>query len=341
MDQRRQIQDFLASRRARITPQQAGLSVPQHGRRVPGLRREEVATLAGLSVDYYNRLERGRITAASDSVLNAIARALRLDDVEREHLFHLARAGQLTARPPPRRTAASVDPGVQAVLDALVGVPAHVRNPVLDVVATNHPDRALYAPMFADARRPANFARFTFLDPAARDFWVDWSKVADDQVGHLQAAAGVDPHDRALTELVGELSTCSEEFRVIWARRDVRAQARGVKRIQHPVVGRLDLRFENMQLPAERGLTFVVYTPEPDTPARDNLALLAAWAATPEQDADRQAGPSPTASQVLTGDDGPARPSRHAPARRPPARPLSTRRAHRPLLLGDGRMTPT
>jgi hypothetical protein len=142
------------------------------------------------------------------------------------------------------------------VLDALVGVPAHVRNPVLDVVATNDLDRALYAPMYTDPRRPANFARFTFLDPAARDFWVDWPKVADDMVGHLQAAAGVDPHDRALTELVGELSTCSEEFRVLWARRDVRAQARGVKRVHHPVVGRLDLRFENMQLPAEQGLTF-------------------------------------------------------------------------------------
>jgi transcriptional regulator with XRE-family HTH domain len=306
MDQRRQIQDFLASRRARITPQQAGLSVPQHGRRVPGLRREEVATLAGLSVDYYNRLERGRITAASDSVLNAIARALQLDPVETEHLFHLARSGQGAPRRRSRRTSASVAPGVQAVLDALVGVPAHVRNPVLDVVATNDLDRALYAPMYTDPRRPANFARFTFLDPAARDFWTDWSRVADDMVGHLQVAAGVDPHDRALTELVGELSTCSDEFRVLWARRDVRAHARGTKLIHHPVVGRLDLRFENMQLPAEDGLTFVVYTPEPDTPARDNLALLAAWAATPEQDT---AGPGRQASatqQAATGDDSTA-----------------------------------
>jgi hypothetical protein len=257
-------------------------------------------------VDYYNRLERGRITAASDSVLNAIARALRLDPVETEHLFHLARSGQGAPRRRSRRTAASVTPGVQAVLDALVGVPAHVRNPVLDVVATNDLDRALYAPMYTDPRRPANFARFTFLDPAARDFWTDWSRVADDMVGHLQVAAGVDPHDRALTELVGELSTCSDEFRVLWARRDVRAHARGTKRIHHPVVGRLDLRFENMQLPAEDGLTFVVYTPEPDTPARDNLALLAAWAATPEQDT---AGPGRQASatqQAATGDDSTA-----------------------------------
>jgi transcriptional regulator with XRE-family HTH domain len=307
MDQRQQIQDFLASRRARITPQQAGLSVPQHGRRVPGLRREEVATLAGLSVDYYNRLERGRITAASDSVLNAIARALQLDDVERDHLFHLARAGQPASGPRPRRTSvAAVAPAVQAVLDALVGAPALVRSPVLDVVAANHLGRALYAPVLQDPQRPANFLRFTFLDPRAREFWIDWPKVAGDMVGHLQAAAGLDPHDRRLTELVGELSTRSEEFRVIWARRDVRAHPRGIKRIQHPVVGRLDLRYEVMQLPAEHGLTFVAYTAEPDTPAHDNLSLLATWAATPEQVTDLHPQPSTTAPQSGAGDDRPA-----------------------------------
>jgi hypothetical protein len=161
-------------------------------------------------------------------------------------------------------------PGVQAVLDALVGAPALVRSPLLDVVAANHLGRAMYAPMFRDPRRPANFVRFTFLEPEARDFWLDWATVADDMVGHLQAAAGHDPHDRALTELVGELSTCSDEFRVLWARRDVRAHPRGVKRIQHPVVGRLDLRLEVMRLSAEQVLNLVVYTAETDTPARDN-----------------------------------------------------------------------
>jgi hypothetical protein len=178
---------------------------------------------AGLSVDYYNRLERGNLAAASDTVLNAIARALQLDETEREHLYHLDAAAQPATRARPRRTATSVAPGVQAVLDAMVGAPALVRSPVLDLIAANHLGRALYAPMLEDRRRPANFARFTFRDPRAREFWSDWSRVAEDAVAYLQVAAGIDPHDRALTELVGELSTCCEEFRVRWARRDVRA----------------------------------------------------------------------------------------------------------------------
>jgi transcriptional regulator with XRE-family HTH domain len=306
MDQRRQIQDFLSSRRARITPQQAGLMVPQHGRRVPGLRREEVATLAGLSVDYYNRLERGNLAAASDSVLNAIARALQLDETEREHLYHLAAAAQPATRARPRRTATSVAPGIQAVLDAMVGAPALVRSPVLDLLATNHLGRALYAPMLEDRRRPANFARFTFRDPRAREFWSDWSKVAEDAVAYLQVAAGIDPHDRALTELVGELSTCCEEFRVRWARRDVRAHTRGAKTFQHPVVGRLDLAFEVMQLPAEPGLTLIAYTAQPGTPAHDSLALLNAWAATPQQDAGVPDQSPAAAQRPRTGDNGTA-----------------------------------
>jgi transcriptional regulator with XRE-family HTH domain len=304
MDQRRQIQDFLSSRRARITPQQAGLMVPQHGRRVPGLRREEVATLAGLSVDYYNRLERGNLGAASDSVLSAIARALQLDDVERDHLFHLAQAAQPSSKAKARRTATAVAPAVQAVLDAMAGVPALVRSPVLDVIATNHLARALYAPMLEERRRPANFARFTFLDPRARDFWSDWPKVAEDMVAHLQAAAGLDPHNRALTELVGELSTCCEQFRTMWARRDVRSHSRGMKAFQHPVVGRLDLAFEVMQLSAEPGLTFVAYTAQAGTPSHDNLALLNAWAATADQDAAAPVQPSALAQRPGPGDTG-------------------------------------
>ncbi|MFE2425104.1 helix-turn-helix transcriptional regulator [Streptomyces hokutonensis] len=303
MDQRSHIREFLSSRRARITPQQAGLSVPLRGRRVPGLRREEVATLAGLSVEYYTRLERGKLAVASDSVLNAIAGALQLDDVEREHLFDLARADQPAARPRTRRAgASSVDSGVQAVLDALVGVPAMVRSPLLDVVATNHLGRALYAPVLDDPRRPANFARFTFLDPRARDFWVDWPKVAGDMVGHLQAAAGRDPHDRALTQLVGELSTCSEEFRVFWARRDVRVHARGVKVFKHPVVGHLELAFEVMHLPAEQGLLLVAYTAAAGTSSHDNLSLLNAWAATSEQERDEHPQP-PTSARPPGAED--------------------------------------
>lgn len=296
MDQRREIQDFLVSRRARLTPQQAGLSVPMHGRRVPGLRREEVAIIAGCSVDYYNRLERGSLTNASDSVLKAIASALQLDDVERDHLFHLARAGESTPRARSRRSSvATVASGVQAVLEALVAAPAMVRSPILDLIGTNEFGSALYAPVLT-APHP-NFARFTFLDPQAREFWTDWPQVASDMVGHLQATAGVDPHDRRLTELVGELSTCREEFRVLWARRDVRAHTRGLKRFSHPVVGQLDLRYEVMHLPAD-DLNLVVYTADAGTTTRDNLALLATWAATTKQDAaaaEQLAAPSTSA----------------------------------------------
>jgi hypothetical protein len=287
VDHRRQIQEFLSSRRARISPESVGLPVAGRKRRVPGLRREEIASLAGVSVDYYIRLERGALTSASDSVIEAIARALRLDDVERAHLFDLARTGHRPAAARTRRPAsATVAAPVQAVLDALVGVPALVRSPVLDVVAMNDLGRALYSEMTGAPGRPANLARFTFLDPRARNFWVDWDQVADDFVGHLQAAAGTDPDNPALTQLIGELSTRSAEFRRMWARHDVRAHARGVKRVRHPVVGALDLRYEVMQLGAEPGLTLVAYTTEPGTPSHDNLSLLATWTATQQRDAE-------------------------------------------------------
>jgi transcriptional regulator with XRE-family HTH domain len=287
MDHRRQIQDFLSSRRARISPESVGLPVAGRKRRVPGLRREEVASLAGVSVDYYIRLERGALTAASDTVIEAIARALQLDAVERAHLYDLARAGQRPSSARPRRTTpATVAAPVQAVLDALVGAPALVRNPILDVVAMNDLGRALYSELHGEPRSPDNLARFTFLDPRARDFWVDWDQVADDFVGHLQAAAGTDPDNPALTQLIGELSTRSAEFRRMWARHDVRAHARGVKRVRHPVVGALDLRYEVMQLGAEPGLTLVAYTTEPGTPSHDNLSLLATWTATQQRDAE-------------------------------------------------------
>ena len=298
MDQRRQIQDFLSSRRARISPESVGLPVAGRKRRVPGLRREEVASLAGMSVDYYIRLERGALPTASDSVIDAIARALRLDEVERAHLFDLARTGHRPSAARARRPAsATVAAPVQAVLDGLVELPALVRSPVLDVVAMNDLGRALYSGMSAASGRPANLARFTFLDPRARDFWVDWEQVADDFVGHLQAAAGSNPDDPALTQLVGELSTRSEEFRRLWARHDVRAHARGVKRVRHPVVGALDLGYEVMELGAEPGLTFVAYTAAPGTPSHDNLSLLATWAATQRRDAQAAEVPGPINSR--------------------------------------------
>jgi transcriptional regulator with XRE-family HTH domain len=287
MDHRAEISEFLASRRARISPQSVGLPVAGRKRRVPGLRREEVAALAGLSVDYYIRLERGALTNASDSVLQAIARALQLDPAEQAHLVDLARAGRPSAAARPRRTPpATIAPQLQTVLDALVGVPALVRSPTLDLIATNSLARALYSPLYTDPGQRPNVARFTFLDPYARQFWPDWDHVADDLVAHLRAAA--DPLDPALPALVGELSTRSDAFRGLWARHDVRAHARGVKHFRHPVVGPLTLHYDHLQLTAEPALTMITYTAEPGTASHDNLALLASWAASAGGDGDAE-----------------------------------------------------
>ncbi|MGW1468057.1 helix-turn-helix domain-containing protein [Streptomyces sp. NPDC002308] len=276
MEHRRQIQDFLVSRRARISPESVGLPVAGRRRRVPGLRREEVAALAGLSVDYYVRLERGALTNASDGVLNALAGVLRLDPTERAHLVGLARAGRPAAVPPPHRPPSQqIAPQTQAVLDALVGVPAMVRGAGLDMVAVNPLGRALYGVIFTDTRRTPNVARFAFLDPRAQEFWGDWDRVTDDLAALLRTATGAHPHDRALTDLVGELTTGSERFRRLWARHDVRVRSRGSKRFRHPAVGELDLRFDLLHMAAEPGLDLIVYTAEPGTPSHDNLALLA------------------------------------------------------------------
>jgi transcriptional regulator with XRE-family HTH domain len=188
VDNRSEVRNFLATRRARITPDQAGLPVFGGHRRVPGLRREEVALLAGVSVDYYTRLERGNLNGASDSVLESVARALQLDEAERAHLFDLARAsGTAPARARRRSPRARVRPSVQAILDAMTGAPAAVRNGRLDILATNALGRALYSELYRDPVRPANHARFAFLDPRARDFWVDWERAANDTVGILRA----------------------------------------------------------------------------------------------------------------------------------------------------------
>ncbi|WP_043497286.1 helix-turn-helix transcriptional regulator [Georgenia sp. SUBG003] len=280
VDHRAEVREFLASRRARITPAQAGLPAYGGNRRVAGLRREEVAMLAGVSVDYYVRMERGNLAGASESVLDAVAGALRLDEAEREHLFTLARAaGQPKRR---RRTPASVRPAVQQVLDAITDAPAWVRNGRHDIVAMNQLARALYAPVLADPRRPANTTRFVYLDPAAHEFFVDWERIANDAAAMLRLEAGRNPHDPALIELVGELSTRSELFRQRWASHDVQYHRSGRKRLRHPVVGQLDLDFESMELPSEPGLVLNVYTAQAGSPTADALKLLASWAATQE-----------------------------------------------------------
>ncbi len=284
MDNRAQVREFLISRRDRITPAQAGL--PAYGggnRRVKGLRREEVALLAGVSIDYYVRMERGNLAGASDAVLDGIASALQLDEAERAHLFDLARAAQ-PAPPRHRRAKTSgVTDVIQQILDAITEAPAWVRNARHDILAANRLARALYAPVLADPRRPANNARFTYLDPAAREFFTDWERAADDIAAMLRSEAGSNPHDKQLVELIGELSTCSEEFRIRWAAHNVRFHRTGRKRLHHPVVGTLDLDYEAMEFPAHPGLTLLTYTAAAGTPTADSLKMLASWAVTAEQ----------------------------------------------------------
>ena len=286
MDNQAQVREFLLSRRERVSPAQAGLPAYGGHRRVKGLRREEVALLAGVSIDYYVRMERGNLAGASDAVLDGIAGALRLDEAERAHLSDLARAAQ-PVPPRQRRTKTSgITDGTQQVLDAITDAPAWVRNARHDMLAANRMARALYAPLLADPRRPANNARFVYLDPAARDFFADWERSADDIAAMLRSEAGRNPRDRQLIELIGELSTRSEDFRTRWAAHNVRFHQTGHKRFRHPVVGTLDLDFEAMELPAHPGLTLLVYTAAAATPAADNLKLLASWAATAEQTGD-------------------------------------------------------
>ncbi|MEJ2867827.1 helix-turn-helix transcriptional regulator [Actinomycetospora sp. OC33-EN08] len=286
MDNRVELGEFLASRRARITPDQVGLPVYDAAkRRVPGLRRQEVATLAGLSVDYYTQLERGKSGGVSESVLEAIATALQLDDAERSHLADLHRSVSTSPqRRRPARRATTVRPIVQRLLDALT-VPGIVGNARQDLVAANALGYAFYAPLYPDPQRPdrsqpVNFARFCFLDPAAHDFYPDWEFMADVAVNNLRTAAGRDPHDRGIQDLVGELSTRSEEFRVRWARHNVRLHRTGTKRFHHPVVGEMELGYETLPITADPGLQLTVYSPEPATPSADALALLASWTAT-------------------------------------------------------------
>jgi transcriptional regulator with XRE-family HTH domain len=281
VDNRSDIRDFLASRRARITPEQAGLLPGSGRRRVPGLRREEVAVLAGVSTDWYTRLEKGHIAGVSEDVLAAVARALQLDEAERTYLFDLARAAR-PARAPQRRGRTEVQPRVQWMLDAMTASAAFVANGRLDIVAANSLGRALHSPLFDGPRRPPNFARFQFLDQRSRDYYPDWEGAANVTVALLRAEAGRHPHDTSLRELVGELSTVSEDFRIRWAAHDVRIHHNGAKRLHHPVVGSLDLGYYTLDLPTEdhRGLRLTIYTAEPGTPSEDALKLLASWAAT-------------------------------------------------------------
>ena len=283
MDHQSDLREFLTSRRARVTPEQAGL--PDFGgrRRVKGLRREEVAMLAGMSTEYYTRLERGNAAGVSDAVLEGVSRALQLDDAERAHLYDLARTaneGLSVQRMRSAPRAEQVRPGLQQMIDAMAQVPVYVQNRRLDAVATNALGQALYSEMFVDPRRPVNAVRFTFLDSRSRTFYRDWEAQTRQVVALLRAEAGRSPYDRVLTDLVGELSTRSELFRKLWASHDVREHRTGLKTIHHPVVGDLDLTFETMDLASHQGLQLLAFSAAPGSPSHDGLQLLATWAAT-------------------------------------------------------------
>jgi transcriptional regulator with XRE-family HTH domain len=292
VDRKEEIRDFLVSRRAKIGPEQAG--IPSYGelRRVPGLRREEVAQLAGVSTDYYTRLERGGIRGVSDSVLEAVAAALQLDEAERAHLLDLARTAnapspRVARRPPQQR----VRPGVLRLLDGMAGVVALVQNGRSDVLAANLLGRALYAEVFNSAAssgpggpgRLPNQARYLFLDPGAGDFYPDWRAIAATTVAMLRTEAGRNPHDRALNELIGELSTRSGLFAGLWAGHDVRIHTTGTKRFHHPVAGDLSLQYETLDLPGDEGQTLFTFTAEPGSASENALAFLASWAASPSE----------------------------------------------------------
>lgn len=290
MNRKEDIREFLISRRAKVSPEQAG--IPSYGdlRRVPGLRREEVAQLAGVSTDYYTRLERGSLRGVSDSVLEAVAAALQLDEAERAHLLDLARTANAPSRRAPRRPAQQrVRPGVLRLLDGMTGVAALLQNGRGDVLAANLLGKALYAEVF---NSPASYgpgvpgalpnqARYLFLAPRAADLYPDWNAVAATTVAMLRLESGRNPHDRVLNELVGELTTGSGYFAALWAGHDVRIHTTGTKRFHHPVAGDLSLQFETLDLPGDERQTLFTFTAEPGSASEHALAFLASWAAPP------------------------------------------------------------
>lgn len=275
MDARAEIRDFLTTRRGRITPAQAGL--PEYGgrRRVPGLRRSELATLAGISVEYLTQLERGNAAGVSDPVLDSLARALQLDEAERTHLFDLARAAAGTQRPVRRGRAAQVRPSVGRMLDML-NTPAYARTGRGDIVAVNSLCVALYGEVLRPDRLPVNVARFVFLDPRSQEFFLDWDTIADDDAASLRIEAGRSPQDKQLTDLIGELATRSDAFATRWGKHNVRLHRTAIKRVHNPVVGELELTGDALDLPGD-DLTLIVYTAAAGTPAQDKLDFLARW----------------------------------------------------------------
>ncbi|WP_405003032.1 helix-turn-helix transcriptional regulator [Kitasatospora purpeofusca] len=280
MDQRTELSEFLRSRRARLRPADVGL--PDYGgrRRVPGLRREELAQLAGVSTAYYVRLEQGNGDNVSTAVLEAIARALRLEPAEREHLLRITRpVRRLPGRGRPMR-AQQVRPELTQLLDAMDGVPAYILGRRLDVLAWNRLGNAVIGDVAALPPERRNLALHVFLEPGTRDLYLDWEGKAADLVGVLRLDAGRDPDDPRLTSLIGELSVKSEDFRRLWAEHNVLDKGHGVKELRHPMVGRLTLRYETLRPAGDPDQVLVAYHAEPDSPSAESLRLLASWIAT-------------------------------------------------------------
>ncbi|WP_105565336.1 helix-turn-helix transcriptional regulator [Microbacterium halophytorum] len=283
MDNKAEVREFLTSRRAKVEPKDVDLPAGTN-RRVAGLRRSEVATLAGVSVEYYTKLERGAIRGASPEVLNAVAKALLLDDAERAHLFNLARAADPVGRPPRKRSSKcwTPHPSLQWTLDAVTAGPAFVRNGRMDLLAANALGGAFYKDVYDMPGQPPNIARFTFLDERAYEFYPDWDSFAEITVSILRTEAGRDPHNKELHDLIGELSTRSEEFRRLWGAQNVRHHGTGFKTFHHSIVGEMTLAYEGMEMEAEHGLTLTIYAAEPGSPSVERMHLLASWAASEE-----------------------------------------------------------
>jgi transcriptional regulator with XRE-family HTH domain len=281
MDNRAEVREFLSSRRGKISPEMVGLPTGAN-RRVKGLRRIEVATLAGVSIEYYTRIERGAISGVSPEILDSLAKALQLDDAERAYLFDLAHAANPVARPPRRRNPKTwrAHQSLQWVLDAVVAGPAFVRNGRMDLVAANPLARAFYKDVYDMPGQPPNIARYTFLDDRAHDFYPDWGLFAEVTVAILRIEASRDPHNKELHDLIGELSTRSDEFRRRWSAHNVRHHGAGSKTFNHPVVGELTLAYEGLEMAAEPGLTMTIYAAEPGSKSEEAMRLLASWAAT-------------------------------------------------------------
>jgi transcriptional regulator with XRE-family HTH domain len=275
LDRRAELSEFLRTRRARLKPEDVGLPDFGRHRRVPGLRREELAQLAGVSVAYYTRLEQGNGRNVSAEVLDAIARALRLNHAEHAHLTHLAKPKQNKKKPVARSQPVRV--ALRQLLDTMDGIPAYVVGRRSDVLAWNRMAAALFGDWGELPERERNWARMVFLKPEYRELFPQWEQKASDVVSFLRMDAGCHPDDPRLSALVGELSVKSEDFRRLWARHDVKEKTYGVKRLRHPLVGELTLSFESFRLVDDAEQSLITYHAEPGSPSADALRLLASW----------------------------------------------------------------